>query len=72
MLQYQHAPSADRLGVFLKLLGDLRSFRVQAKALARELKGAERRNAERLWPRPLVAGSRACFSHDFFRGRDTM
>jgi len=31
MLQYQHAPSADRLGVFLKLLGDLRSFRVQAK-----------------------------------------
>ncbi len=48
MLQYQHAPAADRLGVFLKMLGDLRSFRVQAKALARELKGAERRNAEAL------------------------
>src|SRR6202167_3154355 len=48
MLQYQHAPAADRLGVFLKLLGDLRSFRVQAKALARELSGAERRNADAL------------------------
>jgi DNA polymerase elongation subunit (family B) len=34
--------------VFLKLLGDLRSFRVQAKALARELQGSERRNAEAL------------------------
>ncbi len=48
MLQYRHAPAADRLGVFLKMLGDLRSFRVQAKALARELKGAERRNADAL------------------------
>jgi DNA polymerase, archaea type len=48
MLQYQHAPAADRLGVFLKLLSDLRSFRVQAKALARELTGTERRNAEAL------------------------
>ena len=48
MLQYQHAPAADRLGVFLKMLNDLRSFRVQAKALARELKGIERRNAEAL------------------------
>jgi len=48
MLEYQHAPAADKLGVFLKLLGDLRSFRVQAKALARELKGGERRNAEAL------------------------
>src|SRR5271166_178131 len=48
MLQYRHAPSADRLGVFLKLLGDLRSFRVQAKALARELQGTERRNADAL------------------------
>jgi DNA polymerase, archaea type len=48
MLQYQLAPVTDRLGVFLKMLGDLRSFRVQAKALARELKGAERRNAEAL------------------------
>ncbi|HEY2485526.1 MAG TPA: DNA polymerase domain-containing protein [Candidatus Binataceae bacterium] len=48
MLQYHQAPSADRLGVFLKLLGDLRSFRVQAKALARELDGVERRNLEAL------------------------
>ena len=48
MLQYRHAPAADRLGVFLKMLGDLRSFRVQAKALARELKGIERRNADAL------------------------
>jgi DNA polymerase I len=48
MLQYRHAPSSDRLGVFLKLLGDLRSFRVQAKALARELEGPERRNVEAL------------------------
>jgi DNA polymerase elongation subunit (family B) len=48
MLQYRHAPAADRLGVFLKMLGDLRSLRVQAKGLARELKGAERRNADAL------------------------
>ena len=48
MLQYRHAPAADRLGVFLKMLGDLRSFRVQAKRLARELKGGERRNADAL------------------------
>ncbi len=48
MLQYQHAPKSDRLGVFLELLGDLRSFRVQAKTLARELQGTERRNIEAL------------------------
>ena len=48
MLQYRHAPAADRLGVFLKMLGDLRSLRVQAKALARELEGPERRNADAL------------------------
>ncbi len=48
MLQYGHAPGSDRLGVFLKLLGDLRTFRVQAKGLARELEGAERRNLETL------------------------
>ncbi len=48
MLLYRHASAADNLGVFLKLLGDLRSFRVQAKALARELTGVERRNAEAL------------------------
>ena len=48
MLENRHAPASDRLGVFLKLLGDLRSFRVQAKAVARELEGVERRNMEAL------------------------
>jgi DNA polymerase elongation subunit (family B) len=48
MLQYRHAPTSDQLGVFLKLLGDLRSFRVQAKSVARELKGVERRNMDAL------------------------
>ncbi|MDO8433423.1 MAG: DNA polymerase domain-containing protein [Candidatus Binatus sp.] len=48
MLLYRHAPAADRLVVFLKLLGDLRSFRVQAKALARTLSGGEQRNADAL------------------------
>ena len=48
MLQYGHAPASDRLGVFLKLLGDLRAFRVQAKGLARESEGVERRNLETL------------------------
>jgi DNA polymerase, archaea type len=48
MLNYRHAPMADRLGVFLKLLGDLREFRVQDKALAREATGPERRNLDAL------------------------
>ncbi|HUA33801.1 MAG TPA: DNA polymerase domain-containing protein [Candidatus Binataceae bacterium] len=48
MLQYGHAPATDHLGVFLRLLADLRSFRVQAKAAARELVGLERRNLEAL------------------------
>jgi len=48
MLQYRHAPSTDRLGVFLKMLADLRTFRVRAKSLAREFEGAERRNLETL------------------------
>ncbi len=48
MLQFRHAPASDRLGVFLKLLGDLRSFRVQAKALAREATGGERSNLDAL------------------------
>jgi DNA polymerase, archaea type len=48
MLEFGHAPASDRLGVFLKLLGDLRSFRVQAKAMMKELAGAERRNLEAL------------------------
>ena len=48
MIEGGHAPCNDRLGVFLKLLEDLRSFRVQAKAAVRELTGAERRNLEAL------------------------
>jgi DNA polymerase, archaea type len=48
MLEGGHAPANDPLGVFLKLLGDLRSFRVKAKHAARELEGFERRNLEAL------------------------
>jgi DNA polymerase, archaea type len=48
MIAQRCAPAADRLGVFLRMLEDLRSFRVQAKAAARELDGAERRNFEAL------------------------
>src|SRR5579863_967618 len=48
MIEGGHAPCNDRLGVFLKLLEDLRSFRVQAKAAVRELSGAERRDLEAL------------------------
>ncbi len=48
MLHYGHAPGGDRLGVFLKMLGDLRSFRVQAKAAVCELDGTARRNLEAL------------------------
>jgi DNA polymerase, archaea type len=48
MLKYGHRPANDRLGVFLRMLGDLRSFRVQAKGLVRELSGADRRNIEAL------------------------
>jgi DNA polymerase, archaea type len=48
MIEGPHQPAADRLGVFLKLLEDLRSFRVQAKAAVRELTGTERRNLEAL------------------------
>jgi len=46
MLEGGHAPAHDRLGVFLRMLADLRSFRVQAKAAVHELEGAERRNLE--------------------------
>lgn len=35
MLVYNYLPKKDELGVFPKLLGDLRSFRVKAKELAR-------------------------------------
>jgi len=48
MLEFGHAPSSDALGVFLKMLSDLRSFRIQAKALARELLSGARRNIEAL------------------------
>lgn len=48
MLEGGHAPGHDRLGVFLRMLTDLRSFRVQAKEAARELDGSARRNLEAL------------------------
>jgi DNA polymerase, archaea type len=48
MIEGRHAPAADRLGVFLKILEDLRSFRIQAKATVREIEGRERRNLEAL------------------------
>ncbi len=48
MLEFGHAPASDALGVFLKMLRDLRSFRIKAKALARELNGSARRNIEAL------------------------
>ncbi len=46
MLQFAHAPASDRLGVFLRMLGDLRAFRIEAKALARELSGTAQRNVQ--------------------------
>jgi DNA polymerase, archaea type len=48
MLEGQHQPANDRLGVFLRILADLRSFRIQAKFAAREVAGVERRNMEAL------------------------
>jgi DNA polymerase I len=48
MIEGRHAPASDRLGVFLRLLEDLRGFRVEAKAAARELEGAARRDLEAL------------------------
>jgi DNA polymerase I len=48
MLEGRHGPTADVLGVFLHMLADLRSFRVQAKAAVRELAGSEQRNLEAL------------------------
>jgi DNA polymerase elongation subunit (family B) len=48
MLEGKHGPSTDALGVFLHMLADLRSFRVQAKAAVRELSGNEQRNLEAL------------------------
>ncbi|MGH7907445.1 MAG: DNA polymerase domain-containing protein [Candidatus Binataceae bacterium] len=46
MLQFGHAPRNDVLGVFLKMLSSLRSFRIQAKNAAAGLSGSERRNME--------------------------
>jgi DNA polymerase, archaea type len=48
MLEGRHQPLNDRLGVFLCLLGDLRSFRIQAKAAVREMAGVETRHMEAL------------------------
>lgn len=48
MLEGKHGPAADTLGVFLHMLTDLRSFRIQAKAAVQEVSGAERRNLEAL------------------------
>jgi len=48
ILQYARGPSNDLLNVFLRMLSDLREFRVRAKTLARELSGAARQNLEAL------------------------
>jgi DNA polymerase, archaea type len=48
MLEGDHRPGNDRLGVFLRVLADLRSFRIQAKTAVRELAGVEKRNMEAL------------------------
>jgi DNA polymerase I len=48
MLEERYQPANDHLGVFLRILADLRSFRVQAKAAVRELTGADKRNLEAL------------------------
>jgi DNA polymerase I len=48
MLQFGLGPGNDRLRVFLKMLAELRKFRVEAKAAVRELAGNERRHMEAL------------------------
>ena len=48
MLEFGLGPGADHLGMFLKMLTELRHFRVQAKAAVRELQGPERRYMEAL------------------------
>jgi DNA polymerase, archaea type len=48
MLEGRHQPANDHLGVFLRILADLRSFRIQAKAAVRELAGVEKHNMEAL------------------------
>jgi DNA polymerase, archaea type len=48
MLEGRHQPANDRLGIFLRILEDLRSFRVQAKAAVRKLDGVDKRHMEAL------------------------
>jgi DNA polymerase, archaea type len=48
MLEFGLGPGNDRLRVFLKMLAELRKFRVQAKGAVRELEGNERRHMEAL------------------------
>jgi len=48
MLEGRHQPVNDRLGVFLRMLADLRSFRIQAKAAVHELAGVDKRHLEAL------------------------
>ncbi|MBV8360717.1 MAG: DNA polymerase II, partial [Deltaproteobacteria bacterium] len=48
MLEGRHQPANDHLNVFLRILADLRSFRVQAKTAVRELSGIEKPNMEAL------------------------
>ncbi|MGO9059732.1 MAG: DNA polymerase domain-containing protein [Candidatus Binataceae bacterium] len=48
MIQFGLGPGSDHLGTFLKMLTELRRFRVQAKTALRELQGDERRYMEAL------------------------
>src|SRR5579875_442809 len=48
ILQGGHRPRTDTLNIFLRLLADLRSFRIHAKAAVAKLVGIERRNMEAL------------------------
>jgi DNA polymerase, archaea type len=48
MLEFGLGPDTDRLRVFLKMLAELRGFRVRAKAAVREMSGNERRYMEAL------------------------
>ncbi|MBV8773629.1 MAG: DNA polymerase II [Deltaproteobacteria bacterium] len=48
MLEGRHQPRNDTLGVFLRVLADQRSSRIQAKAAVAELAGIHRRNMEAL------------------------
>jgi DNA polymerase, archaea type len=48
MLEGRHQPLNDSLGVFLRVLADLRRFRIQAKAAVHQLAGLHPRNMEAL------------------------